>query len=403
MNVKIEKSTARGAVLAPPSKSFAHRLLICAALAGESRVQGLEESEDILATLDCVAACFGAKYEKQGADVAFSESDVYGAAKSALMCRESGSTMRFFIPLCLVKNTECKLYGAGKLLSRPMRVYENICREQNLIFSHEGDHIRVCGPLKAGRFTVPGNISSQFISGLMFALPLLDGESEICIVPPLDSKPYIDITMEALAAYGVSAVWKDEYTIAIAGGQKYTPADETVEGDYSNAAFLSAFNLFGGEVNVQGLCETSVQGDKAYIEHFRLLAEGTPTIDISDCPDLAPILMSVAAAKNGVRLTGTARLKIKESDRGAVMAAELAKFGVPVTVNENDIIVEGGHFHAPEGVLFGHNDHRVVMSMAVLASLTGGEIEGAEACRKSYPAFFDVIKKLGIEVTRSGN
>ncbi|MBQ7290698.1 MAG: 3-phosphoshikimate 1-carboxyvinyltransferase [Clostridia bacterium] len=403
MNVKIEKSTARGAVLAPPSKSFAHRLLICAALAGKSRVQGLEESEDILATLDCVAACFGAKYEKQGADVAFAESDVYGAAKGALMCRESGSTMRFFIPLCLVKNTECKLYGAGKLLSRPMSVYENICREQNLTFAHEGDHIRVCGPLKAGRFIVPGNISSQFISGLMFALPLLDGESEICIVPPLDSKPYIDITMEALAAYGVSAVWKDEYTIAIAGGQKYTPADETVEGDYSNAAFLSAFNIFGGEVNVQGLCETSVQGDKAYIEHFRLLAEGTPTIDISDCPDLAPILMSVAAAKNGVRLTGTARLKIKESDRGAVMAAELAKFAVPVTVNENDIIVEGGHFHAPEEVLFGHNDHRVVMSMAVLASLTGGEIEGAEACRKSYPAFFDVIKKLGIEVTQSGN
>ena len=142
-----------------------------------------------------------------------------------------------------------------------------------------------------------------------------------------------------------------------------------------------------------------MQGDKAYIEHFRLLAEGTPTIDISDCPDLAPILMSVAAAKNGVRLTGTARLKIKESDRGAVMAAELAKFGVPVTVNENDIIVEGGHFRAPKEVLFGHNDHRVVMSMAVLASLTGGEIEGAEACRKSYPAFFDVIKKLGIEVT----
>ena len=399
MNVRIEKSTPQGAISAPPSKSFAHRLLICAALAGESRVRGLSESEDILATLDCAASCLGAEYEKNGADVAFTKSDVYGKARGALMCRESGSTMRFFIPLCLVKDTECRLYGAGKLLSRPMSVYESICREQNLTFSHEGDHIRVCGPLRAGRFTVPGNISSQFISGLMFALPLLEGDSEIEIVPPLDSKPYIDITMEALAEFGVRAEWRGEYTIVIAGGQRYAPADTRVEGDYSNAAFLEAFNLFGGEVDVQGLREDSVQGDKAYIPQFKALCEGTPEINISDCPDLAPILMSVAAAKNGVHLTGTARLKIKESDRGAVMAEELLKFGVPVTVGEDDIVVEGGRFRAPDAVLCGHNDHRVVMSMAVLSSITGGEISGAEASRKSYPDFFEVIKKLGIEVT----
>ena len=399
MKVKIEKSKAAGAVFAPPSKSFAHRLIICASLAGESRVMGLAESEDILATLDCAAACLGAKFEKDGADISFSESDAYGAASGALMCRESGSTMRFFIPLCLVKDTECTLFGAGKLLSRPMSVYENICREQNLTFCHEGDRIRVCGPLKSGKFTVPGNISSQFISGLMFALPLLSGDSEIEIIPPLDSKPYIDITMEALAVFGVKAQWHGEYTIAIPGGQKYKPSDERVEGDYSNAAFLEALGLFGGDVDVKGLNENSVQGDKAYLPHFKALCEGAPEINISDCPDLAPILMSVAAAKNGVHLTGTARLKIKESDRGAVMAQELAKFGVPVTVGEDDITVEGGYFRAPDAVLSGHNDHRVVMSMAVLSSLTGGEIEGAEAVRKSYPDFFEVIKKLGIEVT----
>lgn len=403
MNVRIEKSKACGRVSAPPSKSFAHRLIICAALAGESRVRNLAGSEDILATLDCVAACFGAKYEKQGEDVVFSESDAFGEAKGALMCRESGSTMRFFVPLCLVKSTECRLYGSEKLLSRPMNVYENICREQGLTFSHEGDCLRVCGPLKAGRFTVPGNISSQFISGLMFALPLLEGDSEICILPPLDSKPYIDITMKALERFGVKAEWKDALTISVAGGQKYTPSDEEVEGDYSNAAFLSALGAVGGEVEVQGLCADSAQGDKAYIEQFRALEEGMPTINISDCPDLAPILMSMAAVKNGVHLTGTARLKIKESDRGAVMAEELAKFGVPVTVGEDDITVEGGHFRATAEPLYGHNDHRVVMSMAVLCTLTGGEILGAEACRKSYPDFFEVIKKLGIEVTQSGN
>jgi 3-phosphoshikimate 1-carboxyvinyltransferase len=237
----------------------------------------------------------------------------------------------------------------------------------------------------------------------MFALPLLSGDSEIKIVPPLDSKPYIDITMEALAKFGVSAVWKDELTIYIKGDQKYIPARERVEGDFSNAAFLSALDVIGGDVTVENLNENSTQGDKAYIEQFRALCAGTPTINISDCPDLAPILMSVAAVKNGVTLTGTARLKIKESDRGAVMAEELVKFGVPVTVGENIITVEGGHFREPSETLDGHNDHRVVMSMAVLCTLTGGKITGAQAVKKSYPTFFDVIKKLGIEVFESGN
>ena len=403
MNVRIEKSKASGRVSAPPSKSFAHRLIICAALAGNSRVRNLSPSEDILATLDCVSACFGAEYEKEGDDIVFSSSDAYSPAKGALMCRESGSTIRFFLPLCLVKDTECKLYGSEKLMTRPMSVYENICREQGLTYSHEGDHLLVKGPLKAGVFTVPGNISSQFISGLMFALPLLDGDSEIRILPPLDSKPYIDITMKALERFGVKAYWKDALTISVAGGQKYIPSDEAVEGDYSNAAFLSALDLLGGNVEIDGLCEDSAQGDKAYIEQFKALDSGMPTVNISDCPDLAPILMSVAAVKNGVHLTGTARLKIKESDRGEVMARELAKFGVPVTVNADDITVEGGYFRAPTEPLYGHNDHRVVMSMAVLCTLTGGEIIGAQACRKSYPDFFEVIKRLGIEVFESGN
>ena len=403
MNVRIEKSRAVGRVQAPPSKSYAHRLIISAAIAGNSRVRNVSGSEDILATLDCVEALFGAKYAKEGSDIVFSSSDVKGSAGGALMCRESGSTIRFFVPLCLVKDTECVLYGSEKLLSRPMSAYEDICREQGLTFEHKGDCIRVCGPLRPGRFTVPGNISSQFISGLMFALPLLSGDSEICIIPPVDSKPYIDITMKALERFGVAAEWKDSCTIYVKGGQVYTPSDEEVEGDYSNAAFLDALTLVGGGVEVTGLREDSAQGDKAYIEQFKALCDGTPEIDISDCPDLAPILMSMAAVKNGVRLTGTARLKIKESDRGTVMAEELAKFGVPVTVGEDDITVEGGHFRAPTEALCGHNDHRVVMSMAVLCTLTGGEIIGAEACKKSYPDFFEVIKKLGIEVFESGN
>lgn len=404
MKVHIEKSIAKGRISAPPSKSFAHRLIIGASLAGKnSRVNGISESEDILATLDSAKECFNAEYKKDGDGIVFTSSDIFGAAKSPLLCRESGSTMRFFIPLCLLKSTPCRLCGSERLLSRPLGVYEDICAEQKLLFSKDETGVTVCGPLKAGKFTVRGDVSSQFITGLIFALPLLGDDSEISIIPPLDSRPYINITLEALRNFGVFAEWRDKYTLFVKGSQKYKPADVSVEGDFSNAAFLSALSVVGGDVDVTGLSENSAQGDSAYIGFFRLLSEKIPTIDISDCPDLAPILMSVAAAKNGVTLTGTRRLKIKESDRGDAMAEELSKFSVPVRVADDYITVEGGCLKAPVSELDSHNDHRIAMSLAVLSTLTGGVINGAEAVKKSYPNFFDDIKKLGIEVTEIGN
>lgn len=403
MTVRIEKSTAKGSVAAPPSKSFAHRLIIGASIAGGSTVHGVSKSEDMLATLDCAAALFGTEYKREGDDIKFLFSDLKGEAKGDLLCRESGSTIRFFIPLCLLKDSECTLRGSERLLSRPLDVYENICKDQGLTFIREKDSIKVKGPVKSGRFTVPGDVSSQFISGLLFALPLLDGDSVIDIIPPVESKPYIDITLEALALFGVFAKWTDEKTISVAGNQKYSPAEVNVEGDYSNAAFLDAFNIIGGDVKVTGLSEKSVQGDRAYVSLFKNLLVGFSTIDISDIPDLAPILMSVAAAMHGARLTGTRRLKIKESDRGAAMAEELSKFGVRVDVSDDEITVFGGMLKTPEKELSSHNDHRIAMSLSVLSSLTGGTISGAEAVRKSYPDFFETIKKLGIEVKEIGN
>lgn len=403
MTVRIEKSTAKGSVAAPPSKSFAHRLIIGASIAGGSTVHSVSKSEDMLATLDCAMSLFGTEYKREGDDIKFISSDLKGGAKGDLLCRESGSTIRFFIPLCLLKDSECTLRGSERLLSRPLDVYENICKEQGLTFIREKDSIKVKGPLKSGRFTVPGDVSSQFISGLLFALPLLDGDSVIDIVPPVESKPYIDITLEALALFGVFAKWTDEKTISVAGNQKYSPAEVNVEGDYSNAAFLEAFNIIGGDVKVTGLSEKSVQGDRAYVSLFKNLLVGFSTIDISDIPDLAPILMSVAAAMHGARLTGTRRLKIKESDRGAAMAEELSKFGVRVDVSDDEITVFGGMLKTPEKELLSHNDHRIAMSLSVLSSLTGGTISGAEAVRKSYPDFFETIKKLGIEVKEIGN
>ena len=184
----------------------------------------------------------------------------------------------------------------------------------------------------------------------------------------------------------------------ILGNQTYRPCETTVEGDYSNAAFFAALQLFGNDIEITGLSENTLQGDKAYLKFFEMLSKGTPTIHIGDCPDLGPILMAVAAAKNGAVFRETRRLKIKESDRGAAMAEELSKFGVSVTVHDDSIVVYPIQFHAPQSVLYGHNDHRIVMALSTLLTLTGGELDGAEAVKKSLPEYFELLKSLGAEV-----
>ena len=196
---------------------------------------------------------------------------------------------------------------------------------------------------------------------------------------------------------------KNETTLYIKGNQSYKSVRLTVEGDYSNAAFLDAFNFIGGEVEVTGLCESSLQGDRIYKEYFSLLRQGTPTLDIKNCPDLAPIIMTLASANNGCRLINTQRLKIKESDRGAVMAQELSEFGADIKVSDNEIVIDKATLYRPKDDLYCHNDHRVVMSLAVLSSLYGGRLMGAEAVKKSFPDFFDKVKALGMEVEISDN
>jgi 3-phosphoshikimate 1-carboxyvinyltransferase len=262
----------------------------------------------------------------------------------------------------------------------------------------DGSSITVKGPLKSGTFTVTGNVSSQFISGLLFALPILEGDSRIKIVPPIESRSYINLTLDALKSFGVKAYFEDEYTHFVPGGQKYIAKDVSVEGDYSGAAFIEALNLFGGEAEIDGLKEDSLQGDKVYKKFFKLLNSGVPTVHIGDCPDLGPITFSVAAGKHGGVFTGTRRLKIKESDRAAAMAEELRKFGCLATVAEDKVVIYPAEFHKPSEPLYSHNDHRIVMALAVLCTVTGGEILGAEAIAKSYPDFFAHLRLLGIEV-----
>lgn len=400
MNVHIHPGRAVGTVAAPPSKSMAHRLLICAGLArGTSHIHGVELNEDISATIDCLRA-LGASCTVTGDTVTVCGADLRDAKpQQTLCCRESGSTLRFFIPLALLCAEPVVLTGTEKLLSRPLNVYARLCADRHLGFGQSSSGVQVQGRLEAGAFCIPGNISSQFVTGLLLALPLADGDSVIHITPPVESRSYIDLTLQALRAFGIRARWQDACTLVIPGNQQYTASDMTVEGDYSGAAFFAALNALGADVQITGLCPDSLQGDKVCEEHLKSLCAGQPEIDISDCPDLGPVLFAVAAAKNGAVFTGTRRLKIKESDRAAAMAQELAAFGTEVTVAENTVVVSAREFHSPTRLLRGHNDHRIVMALAVLLTLTGGRIEGAQAVRKSFPGYFEKLRDLGIEVS----
>ena len=392
MTVTIKPSRPVGSVSAPPSKSMAHRLLLCAGLSsGLSWITGIDPSEDIAATLDCLVT-LGAKVDLSGNVAMIVGCDPASAGGVALPCRESGSTLRFFLPLCLLSGRENTLSGSPSLLARPLSVYENLAEERGFLLKKEKNAVRVAGKLTPGEYLIPGNVSSQFISGLLFALPLLPGDSTIRLLPPVESRSYLDLTLSALSAFGVRAEWRDALTLFVPGRQSYSPATVTVEGDWSNAAPFLALG-----VPVGGLNNDSLQGDRIVAAYLTALEKGPATLDLSDCPDLAPVLLAYAALRHGGRFTGTKRLAIKECDRGEAMKEELAKCGVTVGIGDNEITV-GGDAKPPVSDFSGHNDHRIVMATAVLAASLGGRITGAEAVRKSYPGFFTDLMKIQIKV-----
>lgn len=396
MKVKINKGIAKGEIYAPPSKSYAHRLLICSSLAsGESVIEGISDSVDMKATLECIMAG-GASVKKDGDRVTITG----GAPKEGVReynCYESGSTLRFFIPISLIHGGECRFFGTERLMSRGLEVYEEIFKAQGIEWEKTDTSLTVRGKLKGGEFNARGDISSQFIMGLLFALPLLDVDSVINITTRLESSAYIDITIECLEKFGIKIERKDN-SFFIKGKQHYKPSYQRAEGDLSNSAFLDAFNLLGGEVSVLALNDKTLQGDRAYKEYFKLLEDGAPTLDISSCPDLGPILFAMAGIKNGATITGTRRLKIKESDRAEAMATELRKIGCRVQVLDNSVIIEPSPCVAEYQEFDCHNDHRIVMALSVLSTAIGGVLCGCEAVSKSYPNFFNDIRSLGIDV-----
>ena len=412
-----------GVIMAPPSKSMAHRAVLCAALAkGISHIRNLEFSKDIAATL-AAAGQLCARVTTGGNDAVVEGLGRFLPVEAPVDCCESGSTLRFLIPLASLTGQEVTFVGRGRLMERPQSVYEALYREQGLRFVQSPSGLTVEGALSSGDYTLAGNVSSQFISGLLFALPLLGGTSTLHLLPPVESRSYIDMTRSVQAAFGVTSRWVDETTLEIPGGQAYRPCDYTVEGDYSQAAFPAVLGAVTGGVTLTGLAEPTLQGDAAILDILRRCGadfsrteqgivfrkaplHGTD-IDLADCPDLGPVLMVLGLFCEGQTVIRNAeRLRIKESDRIEAMETELRKCGGVLSSAGSTITIEGcaGALHAPDGVLSGHNDHRVVMSLSVLALAAGLRlpIDGAEAVTKSWPNFFTAIKPLGAEVEDVG-
>lgn len=398
MNVKFYSSSAAGTVEAPPSKSMAHRLLICACLAkGRSVIKNIAYSNDILATLDCLET-LGARCERGDDYVVVDGIDVHSFIPSGVLrCRESGSTLRFMIPVALMCGERCEFNGTQYLMHRPQSVYEELFARQGIKFKRGNDYILAKGSLKPGNIKIAGNVSSQFVSGLLFTLPNLDSDSVLEIIPPVESRSYIDLTLKSLEEFGVKAEWTDENTLFVRGNQQFVPCNITVEGDYSNACAFDAFNTIGGRVNVTGLDENSLQGDRVYKEYFKSLTDGKAELDISDCPDLGPVLFAVAASNHGGVFTGTDRLRIKESNRISAMKTELEKVGAYVYEEDSRVTVISAPLSEPTCEIDSHNDHRIVMAMSLILSKTGGVITNAQAINKSLPDYFDKLKTLAVK------
>lgn len=399
MKVKILPSKTSGEVSAPPSKSFAHRYLIGSVLSrGKCVIKNVADSDDISATLSCIEQ-LGGSVTKDGNTVTVIPTNEKQIENAVFDCKESGSTLRFFIPVVLATGAKnCTFLGSERLLARGIKEYEKLFENSDVTIKSDEKSIEISGKLTAGNYEISGEVSSQYTTGMLFALSGLFGKSTLKITGNAESRAYVDMTIKVLKDFGADISEPEKNFFEINGKGRLSPGEFTVEGDWSNAAFLIALSRLSGTISVSGLNENSVQGDRFLSVAFDALDGENAEIDLKDCPDLAPILFAYAAYKNGGSFINTRRLRVKESDRANVMAEELKKFGANVKVYENSVEIEKTQLKPPNMPLCGHNDHRIVMALSVLAAVFGAEIDGAEAVNKSYPDFFRVIKKAGVNV-----
>lgn len=413
MDIKIFPSSLCGTIQVPPSKSASHRALICAALSdGTSRISPLCFSNDTKATLACACAL--------GASIQAGENSaqITGIAeppqKAVLDCGESGSTLRFFLPIAAALGVCATFTGHGRLPSRPLEPLLSQMAEHGVCCSRrEGLPLTISGRLTPGRFSLAGNVSSQFITGLLFALPLLAGNSEILLTSPLESAGYVDMTLDMLARFGIR-IFPTSNGWNVPGNQRCRAVDTPVEADYSNAAFWLAAGVLGPGLTVRGLSAHSCQGDRQILPLLRrfrgilceetgdVFASGQPlrgiSIDASQIPDLVPILAVVAAFSEGTTVISHAeRLRLKECDRLAAISEVLSRLGADISQSPDSLTIRGKQTLTGGVTVDGWGDHRIVMAAAIAAMRCKQPvtITGAQAVQKSYPSFFEDYQRLG--------
>ena len=384
MDIRITPQKLSGAVTPPASKSMAHRAVLAMALAGGAgTLTNLSDSQDIQATKRCVAAL---KSPCPDRELPF------------LDCGESGSTLRFLIPIALAVSGGGVFTGHGRLMERPQQPYFDIFEEKGIFYEQKDGVLTVRGTLTPGVYRLPGNVSSQFVTGLLYALPLLPGNSSIEITTPLESSGYVDMTLDMLEKFGISVENQTYEVFHIPGNQTYQARDIAVESDWSQAGFWYAANFLDNQVAIQGLNTDSTQGDRVVASlYWKLAKPGDVDIDVSGCPDLLPPLAVMAAIRQGAaRFINAARLRIKESDRLATTVALLNALGGSAEDGPDSLTVHGAPSFSG-GTVDGANDHRIVMAAAIAATRSTAPVTilGAEAVNKSYPSFWEDYKRLG--------
>lgn len=412
-NINVESSKLNGIVQIPPSKSDVHRAIICAALSrGKCTVAPVALSEDIKATINCIKT-LGADISIENNVLTIDGNNLFKVDNCQLHCGESGSLLRFIIPVVSAMGITATFTGEGRLPERPIGIYLDCLPKAGVkCTTKSGLPLTVEGQLKSGEFEIPGNVSSQFITGLLFALPLVKGDSKIILTSPLESVAYVDITINCMAKFGVKIETTD-YGYFVKGNQKYIPRNYTTEGDWSNAAFFMTAAALTGEVTVTGVMKNSPQGDKEIAHILKSfgaeveLSENSVTvrkntltatdIDARQIPDLVPILAVCASfAKGTTNITGAERLRIKESDRLSAIANALNAVGGKVIEKPDGLVITGVD-SISGGLVQGVNDHRIVMAMSVAALMSTGTvtITDKESTNKSYPGYFEEYNKLG--------
>lgn len=417
--ILIKPSVLSGTVVPPPSKSLSHRAIICASLCDDkeiSRIDNVILSDDIRATID------GMRQLNTEIELIENKNKTYcltirGVSRrveyAEINCKESGSTLRFLIPVGLMLADRCKFFGRGKLIERPLDIYYNIFDKEGIEYKNFNGvlPLTVSGKLKGGQYNLSGKVSSQFISGLLMALPLISKDSVISVTDNLESAGYVDLTLQTMKEFNIEVYNKDYKEYKISGNSKYQAKHYKVEADYSQAAFFLVANAIGNNVECQGLNENSIQGDKEIINIIhRFKCPGNSCnsnsneiiIDASQIPDLVPIISVLAALQKGktTRIVNAQRLRIKESDRLKAVATEMNKIGAEIEELSDGLLIRGKSILRGNATVSSWNDHRIAMSLAIAATRCKNDVmlKGWKAVNKSYPNFWNDYISLGGEI-----